>query len=68
MSTSVLDAGTCKSILFEVLDGIPPSSGVSEEVIRFRSEIEHDEANLRGMAHELGLGKALIEFSSSGQV
>ncbi len=68
MSTSVLDGATCKSILFEVLDGIPPSSSESEEAIRFRAEIEHNDANLRSIAQELGLGNPLIEFSSSGEV
>ena len=68
MSISVLDGPTCKSILFEVLDGIPPSSSESQEAIRFREKIENNESNLLSIAQELGLGNPLIEFSSSGEV
>jgi len=68
MTTSVLDDAACKTILFEVLDGIPPSPSESEEAIRFRKEIEHDDTNLMFKAQELGLENPLIEFLSSGEV
>ena len=68
MKTSVLDEGLCRTILFDVLDGIPASIGESEEAARFRREIEHDDSTLMCMAHELGLQNPLIEFSSSGEV
>ena len=68
MKTSVLDDVVCKTILFEVIDGIPASDSESEEASRFRNEIEHNDANLLCMAHELGLENPLIEFSSSGEV
>ena len=68
MTTSVLDDAACKTILFEVLDGIPPSPTESEEAIRFRKEIEHDDISLRSKAQELGLENPLIEFLSSGEV
>ena len=68
MKSSVLDATSYKNILFEVLDGIPPSAEESEEAARFRKEIEHDEGTLKCRAHELGLANPLIEFSSSGEV
>ena len=68
MTTSIFDDATCKSILFEVLDGIPPSETESKEASLFRDEIEHNDNNLRLSAQELGLENPLIEFSSSGEV
>tara|TARA_B100000700_G_C14283827_1_gene507228 strand:- start:221 stop:427 length:207 start_codon:yes stop_codon:yes gene_type:complete len=68
MSISVLDVATCKSILFEVLDGIPPSETESKEASLFRKEIECSDLKLRSSAQELGLENPLIEFSSSGEV
>ena len=68
MKTRALDEALCKSILFEVLDGIPASDSESEEASRFRKEIEQNEGNLICKAQELGLENPLIEFSSSGEV
>ena len=68
MKTSALDDALCKSILFEVLDGIPASDSESEEAAMFRKEIEENEGNLICKAQELGLENPLIEFSSSGEV
>ena len=68
MGTLVLDDALCRSILFEVLDGIPPSASESEEATKFRQEIEQSELKLATTAQELGLENPLIEFSSSGEV
>ena len=68
MTTSVLDHALCKNILFEVLDGIPPSESETEEATKYRNEIEHNDFNLINSARELGLENPLIEFSSSGEV
>ena len=68
MKNSVLDEALCKTILFEVLDGIPPSVEEGEEASKFRNEIEHNDLILRSKAQELGLENPLIEFSSSGEV
>lgn len=68
MATFILDDAICRNILFEVVDGIPGSDQESEEAIRYREEIEHNDINLTCRAKELGLENPLIEFSSSGVV
>ena len=67
MTSSVLDEALCRSILFEVLDGIPASDNECDEALRFRQEIECNEGSLISRAQELGLDNPMAEFSSSGE-
>ena len=64
MSISLLDDTCRKNIIFDVLDGIPPSLEESEEAVSFRKEIEHDDDTLQFRAEELGIHDLLLEFSS----
>ena len=66
MGTSVLDSNSRKSILFDVVDGIPASDNESQEAALFRKEIEKDNRLLEFQAEELGLGNVLFEFASQG--
>ena len=66
MENSVLDESVKKNIIFDVLDGIPPSKDESEQAAEFRKEIEINNRNLVFRAEELGFGNVLFEFSSQG--
>ena len=52
-----------KSILFDVLDGIPPSKNESEEILNYRKLIEQNNLFLEEEAMELGISKDIIEFT-----
>ena len=52
-----------KNILFDVLDGIPPSSNDSKEVIIYRKAIEQNNLTLEEEAMNLGISKDFIEFT-----
>ena len=52
-----------KSILFDVLDGIPPSGDESKVVMRFRKDIEQSHLTLEEEAMRLGISGDVIEFT-----
>ena len=52
-----------KSILFDVLDGIPPSGNESKAVIDYRKDIEQSHLTLAKEAMRLGISRDVIEFT-----
>ena len=52
-----------KSILFDVLDGIPPSGNESKAVLRYRKDIENNNFILEEEAMNLGINRDVIEFT-----
>tara|TARA_B100000214_G_C23640702_1_gene478276 strand:+ start:88 stop:276 length:189 start_codon:yes stop_codon:yes gene_type:complete len=52
-----------KSILFDVLDGIPLSENESQEVINYRKAIEQNYLTLEEEAMNLGISRDVIEFT-----
>tara|TARA_Y100001968_G_scaffold283053_1_gene281342 strand:- start:201 stop:389 length:189 start_codon:yes stop_codon:yes gene_type:complete len=52
-----------KSILFDVIDGIPPSGNESERVMSYRKEIEQNYLTLEEEAMKLGISRNVIEFT-----
>ncbi len=64
MSNSLLGENDLKNILFDVLDGVPPSTTESKEAGEFRKEIEMDNRKMELRAEELGMKNVLFEFSS----
>ena len=52
-----------KSILFDVLDGIPPSINESIEVMSYRKALERYCLTLEVEAMERGISKDVIEFT-----
>ena len=68
MVTSVLGENARKHILFDVLDGVPPTENESEDAIIFRKEIESDNRSLEYRAEELGLDNVLVEFTSGCEI
>tara|TARA_B100000214_G_C23756998_1_gene530447 strand:- start:50 stop:238 length:189 start_codon:yes stop_codon:yes gene_type:complete len=52
-----------KNILFDVLDGIPPSTNESKEVISYRNAIEQSNLILEEEAMKLGISKDIFEFT-----
>ena len=52
-----------KSILFDVLDGIPPSGNESKAVMNFRKDIEQSHLRLEEEAMRLGISRDVIEFT-----
>ena len=52
-----------KSILFDVIDGIPPSKNESKEVKIYRKAIEQDYLILEEEAMNLGISRDVIEFT-----
>ena len=54
-----------KSILFDVLDGIPPSGNESKSVINYRKGIEQSQLTLEEEEEEmrLGISRDVIEFT-----
>ena len=52
-----------KSIIFDVLDGIPSSGNESKEVISYRKAIENNIATLEEEAMNLGISRDVIEFT-----
>ena len=52
-----------KSILFDVLDGIPSSGNESKEAISYRKAIEQNNLSLEEEAMNLGLSRDVIEFT-----
>ena len=52
-----------KSILFDVIDGIPPSGKESKRVMNYRKEIEQSNLILEEEAMKLGISRDVIEFT-----
>ena len=66
MANEVLPVIERKNIIFDVVDGIPPSDDESVEVRSFRSQIESDNTLLEYSAEELGFNNVLFEYLSQG--
>ncbi len=66
MANEVLDEKDRQNIIFDVVDGIPPSGDEPEEVKDFRSKIEFDNNMLEFSAEELGFNNVLFEYLSQG--
>ena len=67
MVKSDLDQNRKKSIIFDVIDGIPASEDLTPQELEFRNGIESDNYKLESIAEELGIHDALFEFSSQGK-
>ena len=66
MANEVLNVKDRQTIIFDVVDGIPPSGDESEEFRSFRSQIESDNTILEYSAEELGFNNVLFEYLSQG--
>ena len=66
MANEVLPGKDRQNIIFDVVDGIPPSEDESEEFRSFRSQIESDNSMLEYSAEELGFNNVLFEYLSQG--
>ena len=66
MANEVLAEIDRQNIIFDVVDGIPPSSDETEEIRSFRSQIESDNLMLEYSAEELGFNNVLFEYLSQG--
>ena len=64
MGNPTLDEKVLKSILFDVLDGVPALGDEGEEASAFRKEIEQNSQNMEFRAEELGIKNILVEFPS----
>ena len=52
-----------KSILFDVIDGIPPSGNESKAVMNYRNDIEQSHLTLEEEAMRLWIIRDVIEFT-----
>ena len=52
-----------KNILFDVLDGIPPSGNESKTVMSYRKDLEQSYLTLEEEAMKLGISRNVIEFT-----
>ena len=66
MANEVLPYKDRQNIIFDVVDGIPPSGDESDEILFFRSQIESDNKMLEYSAEELGFNNVLFEYLSQG--
>ena len=66
MANEVLPVKDRQNIIFDVVDGIPPTGDESVEVRSFRSQIESDNSMLEYSAEELGFNNVLFEYLSQG--
>ena len=66
MANKVLDEKDRQNIIFDVVDGIPPSGDEPDEVKNFRNKIECDNTMLEFSAEELGFNNVLFEYLSQG--
>jgi len=66
MANEVLAEIDRQNIIFDVVDGIPPSGDESEGLRSFRSRIESDDLMLEYLAEELGFNNVLFEYLSQG--
>ena len=66
MVNEVLPGKERQNIIFDVVDGIPPSGDESDDLRFFRSQIESDNKILEYSAEELGFNNVLFEYLSQG--
>ena len=66
MANQVLGDTDRRNIIFDVVDGIPPSGDETDSVMSFRSQIESDNQILEFSAEELGFSNVLFEYLSQG--
>ena len=66
MANEVLPDIDRQNIIFDVVDGIPPTGEESDEIRNFRSQIESDNLMLEYSAEELGFNNVLFEYLSQG--
>ena len=66
MANEVLTGRDRQNIIFDVVDGIPPSGDESDELVTFRTQIESDLSILEYSAEELGFSNVLFEYLSQG--
>ena len=66
MANEVLAKIDRQNIIFDVVDGIPPSGDETEEIRSFRSQIESDNLMLEFSAEELGFNNVLFEYLFQG--
>ena len=66
MANEVLAEIDRQNIIFDVVDGIPPSGDESDEIRTFRNKIESDNYMLEYSAEELGFNNVLFEYLSQG--
>ena len=66
MANEVLEKIDRKNIIFDVVDGVPPSGDESDEIRSFRSQIESDNLMLEYSAEELGFNNVLFEYLCQG--
>ena len=66
MANEVLAEVDRQNIIFDVVDGIPPSGDETEDIRSFRSQIESDNLMLEYSAEELGFNNVLFEYLSQG--
>ena len=52
-----------KSILFDVLDGIPPLGNESNAEMTYRKDLEESNSTLEEEAMNLGISRDVIEFT-----
>ena len=52
-----------KSILFDVIDGIPPSGNESKRMMNYRKDIEQSHLTLEEESMKLGISRDVIEFT-----
>ena len=58
-----MDSQLKKSILFDVIDGVPSSANESKEVMSYRKTIEQNNLCLEEEAMNLGISRDVIEFT-----
>ena len=66
MANEVLAEIDRQNIIFDVVDGIPPSGDETEEIRSFRSQIESDNLMLEYSAEELGINNVSFEYLYQG--
>ena len=66
MANEVLAETDWQNIIFDFVDGIPPSGDESDEIRSFRSQLESDNLLLEYSAEELGFNNVLFEYLSQG--
>ena len=66
MANEVLAEIDRQNIIFDVIDGIPLSGEVSDEIISFHSKIESDSLMLEYSAEELGINNVSFEYLYQG--
>ena len=66
MANEVLPEIDRQNIIFDVVDGIPPTGEESDEIKSFRSKIESGNLMLEYSAEELGFNYVLFVYLSQG--